>query len=205
MIVTRRVAAVGSCLILAVFFAIGSLYLASIIRAGEGRDRDLSWAAAGLFMLFMCCVTISGTMLTKGGTPKAKLRMTVLCLAGSGLVAGTVFYGLLSNCHLFQTVKIIEEKRSPDGSLVAVHLNKGCEAFVGYCPSVYQVRLVRAGESPTIGGTLLFEYAEGTDYATIDWKSNQVLQVSCSWENRLKLHDKLVGRVRVTYVTIGIL
>jgi hypothetical protein len=131
--------------------------------------------------------------------------MMALCMVGSGLAAGGVFYGLMANCRLSQTVKIIEQKSSPDGSYVAVHLENGCEAFVGYCPSAYQVRLIRDGENPTNGGTVLFEYPEGTDDATVVWLSNQTLQVSCSSQNRLRLHDKQIGSVRVRFVTIGIL
>jgi hypothetical protein len=205
MTATRRVVAASSPLILSVFCAIGALYVLGIITAGWSRNWDLSWAAAGLFVLALCCVVISGSLLAPGQTRKAKLKMIALCLLGSGLASGGVFYGLLANCRLSRTVKIIEQNSSPDGFHVAVHLLTGCEALVGYCPSVYQVRLIQAGENPTNSGTILFEYPEGTDYATVFWLSNQTLEVSCSSQNRLRLRDKQVGSVGVQFVTIGIL
>lgn len=85
--------------------AVGAFYLFNIIRAGDGRYRDLIWRVAGLAVLSVLAAAIAGrSVWVPGNDRQAMLRATILCLGGSGLAAGSVFYGVLANCHLSRTV-----------------------------------------------------------------------------------------------------
>jgi hypothetical protein len=165
-------------LALSVCIATAALYLFSIMRAGQGRYTDLAGPVVGFAVLSSGTAVAAGNFWAAVQNRRNKLRAMILCLAGSGLVAASVFYGVLANCHLSQTVTVIEKKPSPDGTLVAVHLRKRCEALVGYCPSVTQVRIVRTGEDPTGSGTSVLQFREETDYVKFDWTSNSSVRIT---------------------------
>jgi len=145
----------------------------------------------------------AGAFWAPGHNPAGKLRATILCLAGSGLVAASLFYGVLANCDLAQTVTVIATKPSPDGSYVAVHVRKSCEALVGYCPSVTQVRVVRVGEDQRNGGTSVFQFREETDYLMFDWTSNKSLTIAYPGPEKVMYKERRTGDIDIQFLPVG--
>ncbi len=120
-------------------------------------------------------------------------------------MAGSIFYGVLANCHLSQTVTVIAKKESPNGSFVAVHLRKRCEALVGYCPSVTQVRIIRRGEDPRSGGTSVFQFGEETDYLKFDWTSNTSMLITYPGGVGVMYRGHRAGNIDIQFLPVGTL
>lgn len=127
------------------------------------------------------------------------------CLAGSALVAGIVFYGVVANCHLSQNVTVIEEKASPNGLLLALHLKTDCEALVGYCPSFSQVRIAHPGQDPKKEGVWAFELSEEDNRLYFDWISNNALRIMYSEYDKVKYRRQRLdsANLDIQYQPIG--
>jgi hypothetical protein len=194
----------SSLLAAAVSCGIGALYALSILTAGEGGYGDLIWPVAGVALLSICAAGLAGIVWEWGRNTRAKLRMMLLCLAASGVAEVSLFYGVLANRHLFQTTTVIEEKQSPNGSFLAIHLVNGCKAIVGDCPPVSKVRLVQAGGDPTTGATLILDLSKEDGTLRLDWLSNGLLQISYSGSDRIVRRERRVGGVNIRFLPIGI-
>ncbi len=177
--------------------ATGALYLFTVMNGGLGRYSDLAWPVIGLTALAGSFAVIASRVLARAQGLSAKFKTAVLCLAGSGLAAGIVFYGVLANCRLSQNVAVIGQKASPDGSLLAVHLRTRCKALVGYCPSSSQVRITQPGQDPKKGGASIFEFSEEDDYLRFDWTSNKSLRITYSGDDRPKYRRRRLDNVAV--------
>jgi hypothetical protein len=118
------------------------------------------------------------------------------------LGASGVFYGLLANCHLSQTTTVLAENRSPDGSSIAVHLARRADAVVGYCPSVSLIRLIQPGGDPKATGIPILELSEDDSYVRLEWRSNDLLEVSYSGFDKVIHREQRVGRIRIRYLPI---
>lgn len=197
----KRVMVAGILLAAAVCCAVGALYLFSILSEGQGRYRDLIWPTALLGLSSACAATFSGIIWSQGRRARARLRALTLCLTGVALAASCVFYGLAANCRLWQTTTVLWEKRSPDSSLIAVHLARRGEAVVGYCPSLSRVRLIRPGGDPKTSGTLILELSED-DGLRLEWRSSGLLEISYSGFDKVTHREQRVGAIRIRYLPI---
>jgi len=193
----KRVVFGSIMLAAAVCCGVAALYLFSILDAGQGRYRDLIWPTVGLAGLSACAAALAGGIWAHGRKRQVRLQATMLCIAGTALAAGSVFYGVLANCRLSQSTIVIDEKRSPDGSFIAVQLIKRCNALVGYCPTASLVRIVRPGEDARTGGTSVFESSDGGDDLILDWAANNFLRIYYSGNDRVTHSVQKAGNVSI--------
>ncbi len=101
---------------------------------------------------------------------------------------------------------VIARKSSPNGTFVAVHLRKRCEALLGYCPSVTQVRIVRVGEDPRRGGTTVFQLSEETDYLRFDWTSDTSVRITGYSDGEGVMYkERRAGNIDIQFLPVGTL
>lgn len=199
---TRKLICTALLLGLAIGCATLSGYLLSILWLGEWKYRELIALISGTAIAAVLSAAAAAVIHKGRRNWRAVSWLTAMIIAGCGVAATGLFFGVLANCDLSCGTRIEAESMNPTGQWRAVLFSRNCISVARYCHPIANVSIVSEGRTPIENGGNAFR-VDAIGGVELVWKSDQLILIRYPDGARILRQEKTVGAVRIEYLPVG--